>query len=263
MLRRESEVAAEFAKDYDGPQVDIDGFKYVPWPQVVRILDRVVGAGNWNDRVIFHEYNYERGWYTHGVELSITVASDEDGSPKTITHYGVSTSVAQPSKRDRENGLTVASSPKTHETAIDGSASLARTKASKSFGNLLGLKLYKNAEEFVQADEDGSAPPPRRNASRPASTGNGGGNGGGGWSDRPALEDVKEDSSDKDHKGLTKAQLNYAKKKGDLTDDDLANMTRGEVKAVLEGSGTTKSRQNASTAARTGTPSDYEDNVPF
>lgn len=161
MLRDEKDVFAEFAKEYDGPKVDIDGNEYVPWPQVVRILDRVVGAGNWSDRVTFHEYNYERGTYTHGVELSITVMSEDFDAPKTITHYGVSTSVAQATKDERSRGLVISERPKIHETALDGSASLARTKASKSFGNIFGLNFYKHSEEFVEKVEGADAPTTR------------------------------------------------------------------------------------------------------
>lgn len=145
--------------------------------------------------------------------------------------------------------------------------SLPAMKAKASDGGFIYTDQLPGLREMLPTP-DGQPPKQAYQVEAPASRGqsappasNGSGNGGGGWSDRPALEDVKTDTNDKTHKGLTQSQLNFAKKKGNLTDDDLQSMTRGEVKALLEGKST--SRKNQSTASRTGTPDDYDDGVQF
>lgn len=245
MLRSESEVFAEFAKDYDGPTVDIDGYDYVPWPQVVRILDAVVGPGNWSDRIVFHEYNYDKGMYTTGVELTIVVKDDEMGGSKEITHFGVSTQVAQATKREREDhGLVISKMPKTHETAIDGSASLARTKASKAFGNRFGLKMYKHSEEFGEAASEDKSAPRKQAGTDSKKTGN-----------------YKPDPS----KGISEAQINLLVKNG-ATRAEVEGMNQAEASAAIDAmkaNGWKFVRPNGKAPSATVTPDDFEEEVNF
>lgn len=99
-----------------------------------------------------------------------------------------------------------------------------------------------SADEMMRVEQNGGGH---------RSGGNNSGSNGVKWEDAPALEDVKEDTSDKQHRGLTQAQLNAAKRYG----ADLSTLTRGDVKKALETKGA--SLKAAATAARTGTPDDY------
>lgn len=251
MLRKASDVAKLLAEKYDAGFKQRGKFDYVPWPKTIRILDSIFGPENWSDEVVSTDYSYDKGIYTTVIKLSCRVADDETGEPVTFTRFGVSTSVAQATKWEREErGLVITEDPKGHETAIDGSASLARTKATKALGDAFALYLYPEDDDLPPASNGG------KTYSKPASNGNGNGNGGGRWSDQPALKDV----DNKEKGGLSAKQIAAVKKYG-VTDEELASMTRGQAKEILDTKGA--SRKQAATAARVGTPDDEDDDYQF
>jgi hypothetical protein len=63
-MKTENEVVAALSTRYDGPTKDMDGFTYIPWPEVVRKLDDLFGPTNWSSEPISFTADAAHGIYT-------------------------------------------------------------------------------------------------------------------------------------------------------------------------------------------------------
>lgn len=201
----------------------------IEWHEACRILDEVFGPFGWSAEIVGSNYYTETGVYT--VDMTLT--------GRAITEGGEVIELKRPGRGVGYVPQSARNSSSEHERQGHGAKSDAITNATKALGDGFGLYLYQKGASKSNGGQ--------------RSGGNNSGSNGVKWEDAPALEDVKEDTSDKQHRGLTKAQLNAAKRYG----ADLSKLTRGDVKRALETKGA--SLKAAATAARTGTPDDYAD----
>jgi hypothetical protein len=216
-MRTVNEVVELLAKRYDGPTEEKDGFTYVPWPEVVRQLDRIFGPTNWSSEPVSFVYS-PGGIYTSVVKVTAR-AMDEHGVVE-FSRFGISSQAAQATKAEREQGLTVTTNSKLHETAADGSGSLALVKATKQLGDAFGLYLY-NKSEARGGSSSG------RDYVSSQKTTNG---------DLSGLLERKAQQPSKDGYigNVSPAQAKHANKKG-WTNDMLVRLTGAEVRTVMDG----------------------------
>jgi hypothetical protein len=215
-LKTVKEVVEALETRYSGPTQDKDGFTYIAWPEVVRQLNAIFGPTFWSSEPVSFTANPEHGIYTAAIKLSATAVDEETGMVVEFTRSGFSTSVAQATRDEKKEGLTISRDPRTHETAADGAGSLALVKATKQLGDAFGLFLYNKGEQRSQPSSYSRPIPSAGTASATAPTGEYVG----GVYNVPARDKL----SDK--------QLFHLKKRH--SDTEIDAMTFGEAKAKLD-----------------------------